>query len=203
MITAEQVRNLREKTGAGMMDCKKALEESNGDFEKAVEYLRKKGAAVAAKRAERTANEGVVVTKLSPDSKTGVILELNCETDFVAKSDAFITLSNQLADAVMGGNFNNVDELLNGKINNLTAQDLMNELLAKVGEKVAVSRFKKVENPNGILIDYIHPGSKLGVLVAFESTKQIPENFLTLGKDITMQVAAMRPLVVKRDEVDK
>lgn len=202
-ISAELVKQLREKTGAGMMDCKKALEETGGDFEKAVEYLRKKGAAVAAKRAERTANEGLVVTRLSEDGKTAAIVEVNCETDFVARSEAFIELTNKIADLVFSNNFQTLDELANAKIDGLTVTDLINEAVGKIGEKIQVSRFKKINIENGSIIDYIHPGSKLGVLVIFEYTKPVSNDFRTFARDIAMQVAAMRPMTVSREQVDK
>jgi len=202
-VTAELVKKLRDKTGAGMMDCKKALEESGGDFEQAIDYLRKKGAAVAAKRAERTANEGVIVTKLSDDKKTAAILELNCETDFVAKSEDFLALSKKLLDSVFENNYSSVEEVLNSKIGNLKTSDLINEVLGKIGEKIELSRFKKITIPSGVLIDYIHPGAKLGVLISYESSKEIPAEFNQLGKDVAMQVAAMKPLVVRREDVDK
>ncbi|MCX8057028.1 MAG: translation elongation factor Ts [Ignavibacteria bacterium] len=202
-VSAELVKQLREKTGAGMMDCKKALEETGGDFEKAVEYLRKKGAAVAAKRAERTANEGLVLTRLSEDGKVAAIVEVNCETDFVARSDAFIELANKIADLVFANDFQNLDELLNANVNGLTVTDLINEAVGKIGEKIQVSRFKKVKVDNGSIVDYIHPGSKLGVLVLFEFTKSVPAEFKAFARDIAMQVAAMRPMTVSREQVDK
>ncbi|MFN4110656.1 MAG: translation elongation factor Ts [Ignavibacteria bacterium] len=202
-VSADLVKQLREKTGAGMMDCKKALEETGGDFEKAVEFLRKKGAAVAAKRAERTTNEGLVVTRLSEDGKTAAIVEVNCETDFVAKSDAFVELTQKIADLVFSNDFQNLDELLNAKVNDLTVTDLINEAVGKIGEKIQVSRFKKVTVNNGSIVDYIHPGSKLGVLVIFEYSKLVPSEFKTFARDIAMQVAAMRPMTVTRDQVDK
>lgn len=202
-VTAQLVKTLREKTGAGMMDCKKALEESGGDFERAIEYLRKKGAAVAAKRAERIANEGVVVTKLSDDKKTAVILELNCETDFVAKSDDFLALSKKLVDLIFKNDFTTLDEVLSAKIDELQVSEMINEVLGKIGEKIEISRFKKINIPSGAIIDYIHPGAKLGVLAVYESSKEIPAEFATLGKDLAMQVAAMKPLVVRREEIDK
>jgi len=202
-ITSELVKQLREKTGAGMMDCKKALEETGGDFEKAIEYLRKKGAAVAAKRAEKSANEGLVLTRLSEDSKTASIIELNCETDFVARSDAFVELANKIADVVFINNLKSLDELLNTAVDGLTVADLINEAIGKIGEKIQLSRFKKVNIENGSIVDYIHPGSKLGVLVIFEYTKPVPTDFRTFGRDIAMQVAAMKPLTISRDEVDK
>jgi len=202
-ITSELVKQLREKTGAGMMDCKKALEETGGDFEKAIEYLRKKGAAVAAKRAEKSANEGLVLTRLSENSKTASIIELNCETDFVARSDAFVELANKIADVVFINNLKSLDELLNTTVDGLTVADLINEAIGKIGEKIQLSRFKKVNIENGSIVDYIHPGSKLGVLVIFEYTKPVPTDFRTFGRDIAMQVAAMKPLTISRDEVDK
>ncbi len=202
-VTAELVKQLREKTGAGMMDCKKALEETGGDFEKAIEYLRKKGAAVAAKRAERTANEGLVVTRLYSDRKTAAIVEVNCETDFVARSDVFNQLVNTVADLVINNNFSNLDELNSAKVDGLTVNDLVNEAIGKIGEKIQVSRFRKVSIENGSIVDYIHPGSKLGVLVIFEYTKPLPETFNTFARDIAMQVAAMKPMTISRDQVDK
>lgn len=202
-VTAELVKQLREKTGAGMMDCKKALEETGGDFEKAIEYLRKKGAAVAAKRAERTANEGLIVTRLSSDRKTAAIVEVNCETDFVARSDVFNQLANTVADLVINNNFSNLDELNSAKVDGLTVNDLVNEAIGKIGEKIQVSRFRKVSVENGSIVDYIHPGSKLGVLVIFEFNKPVPETFNTLARDVAMQVAAMKPMTISRDQVDK
>ncbi len=202
-ITAELVRQLREKTGAGMMDCKKALEETGGDFEKAIEYLRKKGAAVAAKRAERTANEGLVITKISEAAKTAAIVEVNCETDFVARSEAFVELSDKIAELVFSNNFSDVDELLAAKSNSLTVTDLINEAVGKIGEKIVISRFRKVSVNNGSIVDYIHPGSKLGVLVIFEYEKPVPADFKSFARDIAMQVAAMRPTTLTRDQVEK
>ncbi len=202
-VSAELVKQLREKTGAGMMDCKKALEETGGDFEKAVEFLRKKGAAVAAKRAERIANEGLIVTRVSQDGKTAAIVEVNCETDFVARSETFIELTNKIADLIFENNFQNLDELVNAKVNGLTVTDLVNEAVGKIGEKIQVSRFRKVNIDNGTIVDYIHPGSKLGVLVIFEFNKNVPDDFKKFARDIAMQVAAMRPVTVSREEVDK
>ncbi len=202
-ITAELVKQLREKTGAGMMDCKKALEESGGDFEKAIEYLRKKGAAVAAKRAERAANEGVIVTKVSEDKKIASITELNCETDFVARSDVFGELVNKISDLTLKEDYSSIDELMKAKIDGLTVADLINEAVGKIGEKIQLSRFRKVKVNNGAIVDYIHPGSKLGVLVVFGFTKPIPEDFYTLSRDIAMQVAAMKPMTITRDQIDR
>lgn len=198
-ITAAQVNELRQKTGAGMMDCKKALIEANGDIQKAIEILRKKGASVASKRAEKTAGEGLILTKVSDDNKEGVIVEVNCETDFVANSEDFKNFANEVLNTVASNKPNNVNELL--KINSL--ENKLNDVMGKVGEKMEISRFKVEEAPNGLMVDYIHPGSKLGVLVKFENGTEEMDNLSGLGKDIAMQVAAMNPICVYREEVPK
>jgi len=198
-ITAAQVNDLRQRTGAGMMDCKRALEESNGDIQKAIEILRKKGASVAAKRAEKSANEGLVVTKVSDDKKLGTILEINCETDFVAKSADFINLANFVIDTVHKSKPKNVEELLK----NSNVQDKLNDVLGKVGEKIEISRFDIMEANDGLLVDYIHMGSKLGVLIKFENVKAGNDELYSIGKDMAMQVAAMNPISVKREDVPK
>jgi len=198
-ITAAQVNDLRQRTGAGMMDCKRALEEANGDIQKAIELLRKKGASVAAKRAEKSANEGLVVTKVSDDKKFGTILEINCETDFVAKSEDFVNLAKFVIDAVYNNKPKNVEEL----IKNSNVQDKLNEVLGKVGEKIEVSRFDIIDAKTGLLVDYIHMGSKLGVLIKFEDVKSGNDELYLIGKDMAMQVAAMNPISVKREDVSK
>lgn len=199
-ITAAQVNELRQKTGAGMMDCKKALTESNGDFEKAVEILRKKGAAVAAKRADKSANEGIVLTKLSADNRAAAIVEVNCETDFVAKSDEFIAFANKVLDNVYSKKLNTTEALFENK----EIQSDFDELVGKIGEKIVVSRLDYITNENGFIVEYIHPGSKLGVLVVFdELASEKHQDFVVIAKDIAMQVAAMRPISVYRDEVPK
>jgi elongation factor Ts len=198
-ITAGQVNDLRQRTGAGMMDCKRALEEANGDIQKAIEILRKKGASVAAKRAEKSANEGLVITKLSDDKKSATILELNCETDFVAKSEDFVNLANFVVDEVYKGKPKNVEELMK----NSAVQDKLNEVLGKVGEKIEISRFDIVEAKDGLLVDYIHMGSKLGVLIKFDDVKAGNDELYNIGKDMAMQVAAMNPISVKREDVPK
>ncbi len=197
VITASQVNELRQKTGAGMMDCKKALTEANGDFEKAIEILRKKGASVAAKRAERSANEGIVKTKISHDKKTGIIVEVNCETDFVAKSNDFINFAEDVLQAVDSKRPANIDALLGDE--NLKIK--MNDLLSKVGEKIEISRFAVETAENGIVVDYVHLGSKLGVLVRFDNADKAADELTETGKDIAMQVAAMNPVCIKREEV--
>jgi len=199
-ITAAQVNELRQKTGAGMMDCKRALTEANGDFEKAIEILRKKGAAVAAKRAEKTANEGVVLTKLSPDKSKGVIVEVNCETDFVARSSDFSRLAEEALDTVYEKEPSNVESMLN---ENQSLNMHLNDTMGKIGEKIQVTRFAVEKADDGLLVDYIHPGSKLGVLVRIDNAADGKEEVTSLAKDIAMQVAAMKPLCIYRDEVPK
>jgi elongation factor Ts len=199
-ITAGKVNELRQKTGAGMMDCKKALVEANGDFEKAIELLRKKGASVATKRAEKSTNEGIVLTKIADDKKSGVMVEVNCETDFVARSEDFINFANFVLDIMVITKANNVSKLLN---NNAAVTEKMSEIMGKVGEKIEVSRVTFEDTNNGYVIDYIHPGSKLGVLVMFDSLENHYDDFANLAKDIAMQVAAMKPLCINRDEVPK
>jgi elongation factor Ts len=203
-VSANQVKELRDKTGAGMMDCKKALDESGGDFEKAIEILRKKGAAVAAKRAERTANEGLVLTKVYNHGKTAAIVEVNCETDFVAKSDDFVNFSNFVMNLVVSQEPKDVNALLEITKDGKKVSDELNALIGKIGEKIEISRFAIDKTENGDIVDYIHAGSKLGVLIEAEN---VPDDkkveFSSILKDIAMQVAAMRPISIYRDEVDK
>jgi elongation factor Ts len=199
-ITAALVNKLRQKTGAGMMDCKKALTEANGDIEKAIEILRKTGAAVAAKRAEKTANEGLVLSKVIDNGKTGVIVEVNCETDFVAKSQDFVNFANDVLNAVIETRPSNIQELFE---KNSSLKDKHTDLLGKIGEKIEVSRFSINKLDDGMAVDYIHPGSKLGVLVLFEKAQFAKDDFSSIGKDIAMQVAAMKPICTYREEVPK
>jgi elongation factor Ts len=203
-ISASQVKELREKTGAGMMDCKKALTEADGDFEKAVEVLRKKGASVAAKRAERTANEGVILTKILDGGKTGIILEVNCETDFVAKSDDFIAFANGAMDAAAENRPASIDELMKLTISGNKIEDELTNIIGKIGEKIQLSRFKIETTEDGNVIDYVHHGSKLGVLIRADNVKEdAADEFNVLAKDIAMQVAAMNPKYLKKDDVSK
>lgn len=201
-ISASQVKELRDKTGAGMMDCKKALTEANGDFEKAIEILRKKGASVAAKRAERTANEGTILTKLLDGGKTGVMVEVNCETDFVANSDDFVNFGKMVLDVVCSQKPTDVEALLQLKGNDLTVQEELTNLIGKIGEKIEISRFTINNLENGKIVDYVHHGSKLGVLLAAENVEDgIADKIEPVMKDIAMQVAAMKPGYLYREEV--
>jgi len=197
-ITASQVNELRQKTGAGMMDCKKALTESNGDFEKAIEILRKKGASVASKRAEKSANEGMVVTKISDNHKKAAIIEVNCETDFVAKSDDFVKLANEVVESTFKSELSDVKQLLESDKN---LYNKVVDVMGKVGEKIEVSRVLTEKADNGLIVDYIHMGSKLGVLVKFDNVEEQKSELVELGKNIAMQVAAMNPICIYRDEV--
>lgn len=199
-ITAQQVNDLRKKTGAGMMDCKKALTEANGDMEKAIEILRKKGAAVAAKRAEKTANEGIIVTKISEDRRQGAIAEVNCETDFVAKNTDFIDLANEVIETVFKYEPKSVEEMYS---NNHALKEKVTQVLGKIGEKIEVSRVATEKTGSGMLVDYIHMGSKLGVLMKFENVDNTSDELYTMGKDIAMQVAAMNPISVYREDIPK
>ncbi len=201
-ITSEIVKKLRDKTGAGMMDCKKALEETNGDMEAAIDYLRKKGAATAEKRADRVANQGMVVAKLSDDRKKGAIVEVNCETDFVARGDDFAGFAAAIAEIVYANAPASLDALhalpyAEGK----TVSEMLNELTGKIGEKLQVKQFDVVNTSAGFLEAYIHMGAKIGVLVEL-TAENTPDN-VRLARDIAMQVAAMSPLVVSRDKVAK
>ena len=203
-ITAEVVKTLREKTGAGMMDCKKALAESNGDMEKAIDYLRKKGASVAAKRSDRDAKEGLIVSQLSTDGKSGVIVEVNCETDFVSRNEVFGAFAENVTKLALSTQSKSADAVLAQSApftNGIKVSEFINEIVGKTGEKVDVRRVAYVSADKGVVIDYIHPGSKLGVLVVLES-EVVNDTVKALGKDLAMQVAAANPMVVTREKVD-
>jgi len=197
-ITAAQVNELRQKTGAGMMDCKKALTEANGDFEKAIEILRKKGASVASKRAEKSANEGIVVTKVSDDNRKASMIEVNCETDFVAKSEDFVKLAKAVVESAYKAESSDAKQLLES---DKALNNMLVDVMGKVGEKVEVSRVLTLKAENGLIVDYIHMGSKLGVLVKFDNVPAKNDELVELGKNLAMQVAAMNPLCVYREEV--
>jgi len=203
-ISAGKVKELREKTGAGMMDCKKALAEAEGDFEKAIEILRKKGAAVAAKRAEKSANEGTILTKIFNDGKSAVILEVNCETDFVANSDDFISFANLALNSILANKCTTVEEVLASSFEGKNVSEELNAVIGKIGEKIEIKRFKVENADNGIVVDYLHHGSKLGVLVRVDGVDASKADELSaIVKDIAMQVAAMKPGFTYREEVSK
>ena len=197
-ISAADVKRLREATGVGMMDCKKALVEANGDFDAAIDFLRKKGQKVAAKRADREAKEGLIVAVVSDDHSTGVIVEVNCETDFVARGDEFSSFATNIANLILAKNPGNLDELnalpYNGSD---TVESATLTLTGKVGEKVDVRRFETMATPDGTIVPYIHPGSRLGVLVEMTGNGNTEE----AGRDVAMQVAALNPVATNSDEV--
>lgn len=198
-ITAQMVKELREATGAGMADCKKALEESNGNFEEAVEYLRKKGAASAAKRADKEANEGLVISKSTDDHKKAILVEITCETDFVAKNSDFISYAETVGDVLLNNDIDNVDDLMKFNTGSATVEDLHNGILAKFSEKITINRISSMKS-DGYIESYIHGGSKLGVLVDYSGAISTVDQ-KQVAKDIAMQIAAMRPGYVTRDEV--
>ena len=196
-ITAADVNKLRQITGAGMMDCKKALTESNGDFDLAIENLRKKGQKVAANRSERDAKEGVVLAKISADNKRGILVVLNCETDFVAKNEEFRGVVETIASIALDKNPSSKEELLGLSFagNGLTIADKITEQVGKIGEKIELSKFEAIEA--GKVIAYNHPGNKLATIVGFN--KELKDE---VSKDVAMQVAAMAPVALDRGDVD-
>ena len=197
-ITASMVKELREATGVGMMDCKKALAETNGDMEKAVEFLREKGLAGAAKKAGRIAAEGVVGSYVCSETGVGVLCEVNCETDFVAKTDDFKALVNSVAKLVVEKNPADVDELMALDCGDGTVAEMVNRAVAKIGEKITIRRFARME---GQLVDtYIHLGGKIGVIVAAKTADA--EKARPAVHDVAMHIAAAKPGVLHRDEVD-
>jgi len=187
-ISAQDINKLRQATGAGMMDCRKALTETNGDFEAAIDWLRKQGQKVAAKRSDREAKEGVVIAKTTADNKTGIVVCVSCETDFVSKNADFVAFGQTIADAAINNNVKSLDELLTTKAGNATVAELVNDKLASIGEKIGVTKFERIDAP--YVSSYIHGAYRIGVLVGLD--KQAPE----AGKDIAMQIAALSPVAV-------
>jgi elongation factor Ts len=200
-ISASDVNKLRQQTGAGMMDCKKALTETNGDFEAAIDYLRKKGAKVAASRQDRESNEGVVIARTSEDGKRGVIIELNCETDFVAKNAEFIAFANQIANTAVEEKPADLAALtqlqVDTDVDRVTIAEAITEKTGKIGEKIGVSKYEIVEGEK--VIAYIHGNFRLGVLVGLSANVAGAEE---AGKDVAMQIAAMNPVAIDKDGVD-
>jgi len=192
-ISAAEINKLRQATGAGMMDCRKALTETNGDFEAAIDWLRKQGQKVAAKRSDREAKEGVVIAKTTTDNKTGFIITVSSETDFVSKNADFVAFAQSIADAAVANNVKTVEELNETTVGGSKVSDLVNEKLASIGEKIGVSRFERIEAP--YVASYIHGAYRMGVLVGFNKDAG------DAGKDIAMQIAAMNPVAVDADSV--
>ena len=191
-ITAAEINKLRQATGAGMMDCRKALTETNGDFEAAIDWLRKQGQKVAAKRSDREAKEGVIIAQTSADHKTGFVVCISCETDFVSKNAEFVAFAQTIADTAVANNVKTVDELNAVSINGTTVADMINDKLASIGEKIA-AKLERVDAP--YVASYIHGSYRMGVLVGL--TSEAAE----LGKDLAMQIAAMNPVAVDPESV--
>jgi len=192
-ITAQDINKLRQATGAGMMDCRKALTETNGDFEAAIDWLRKQGQKVAAKRSDREAKEGVIIAQTSADNKTGFVVCISCETDFVSKNADFVAFAQSIADAAVANNVKTAEELNEVSVNGLKVSDLINDKLASIGEKIGIAKFERVDAP--YVASYIHGANRMGVLVALTTANA------ELGKDLAMQIAAMNPVAVDPESV--
>ncbi len=195
-ITAADVNSLRKTTGAGMMDCKNALVEAEGDFEKAIEILRKKGQKVAAKRADRESSEGAVIAKVNEKNTSGIIISLNCETDFVAKNESFVSLANELAELALG--CDSKEDLLGSPYNGITVQEKLTEQTGVIGEKIEIGAFRKLTAP--YVGSYIHAGNKIATLVGLSEAVATAD---TVAKDVAMQAAAMNPVALDEGGVDE
>jgi elongation factor Ts len=193
-VTAADINKLRQATGAGMMDCRKALTESNNDFEGAIDWLRKQGQKVAAKRSDREAKEGVVIAMTTADKKAGIVICISCETDFVSKNADFVAFAQSIADAAIANNVKTAEELSNVSINGQTVADMINDKLAAIGEKIEIQKFERVEA--AYVASYIHGANRMGVLVGM--THEAAE----AGKDVAMQIAAMNPLAIDESAID-
>ena len=192
-ITAQDINKLRQATGAGMMDCRKALTETNNDFEAAIDWLRKQGQKVAAKRSDREAKEGVIIAQTSADHKTGFVVCISCETDFVSKNAEFVAFAQSIADAAVANNVKSAVELNEVSVNGTKVSDMINDKLASIGEKIGVAKFERVDAP--FVASYIHGSYRMGVLVGLSAEAA------ELGKDLAMQIAAMNPVAVDADSV--
>ena len=198
-ISAKEVNELRQKTGSGMMDCKKALVEAGGDFDKAIDILRKKGQKVSAARSNRETSEGIVIYKLSPNEDKASILSFTCETDFVAKNEDFQELASRILDTAFENNFSSVEEILSSKLDSLTIEQEIVNLIGKIGEKIELRQYENLEGEK--IVPYIHAGNKLGVLVSLVNTSSV--DYVSAGKDVAMQIAAMNPIALNKDGVDQ
>jgi elongation factor Ts len=195
-ISASDVNKLRQMTGAGMMDCKKALTEANGDFEKAIDELRKKGQKVAANRADRDAKEGYIVAKTNADATIGYLVSISCETDFVAKNADFVKFAESILDIALTNNAADVDALKALPMEGVTVGDKIIDMVGKIGEKIDITRYEVIEAPKVVI--YIHPGNRVVAMVGLSSATAATE----VGKDVAMQIAAMNPVAIDKDDVD-
>lgn len=199
-ISAADVKKLRDATGSGMMDCKKALTESGGDFDGAIEYLRKKGQKMAGKRADREAKEGVVIAQVTDSRDKGIVVRLGCETDFVAKNEDFIKMAKEFADIALANTPADVDALLALPYNDsLSIAKKIEEYTGVIGEKIEISKYETLDANGGQVVPYIHMGYRAGVIVAMNIAG---DDYLDAGKDVAMQIAAMRPVALDKDQVD-
>lgn len=187
-ISAQDINKLRQATGAGMMDCRKALTETNGDFEEAIDWLRKQGQKVAAKRSDREAKEGVVIAQTTADNKTGIVVCVSCETDFVSKNADFVAFGKSIADAAIANNVTSLEQLMGVTIGDLTVSAMVDEKLATIGEKIGVTKFERIDAP--FVASYIHGAYRIGVLVGMDKPAE------EAGKDVAMQIAALNPVAV-------
>ena len=187
-ISVQDINKLRQATGAGMMDCRKALTETNGDFEDAIDWLRKQGQKVAAKRSDREAKEGAVIAKTTADNKTGMVVCVSCETDFVSKNADFVAFAQSIADAAIANNVKSLEELNSTKVGSATVADLVNDKLASIGEKIGVTKFERIDAD--YVASYIHGANRIGVLVGLN------KDAAEAGKDVAMQIAALNPVAV-------
>lgn len=199
-VSLEKVKELRNKTGAGMLACKKALEESDGDFEKAIEYLRKQGAANVQKRIEKIAKEGLIIAKINGDRTEAAIAEVNCETDFVARSTDFESFTTAVTDTVLKTKDANVASLFKESFNGMTIEQAFDDLSSKVGEKLEVKRVAYFRSQDGFFCIYNHVGNKVASVV--ELTGSVTDQGITLGNDLAMQVVAMKPIAIDRTGID-
>lgn len=197
-ISAAEVKKLRDATGVGMMDCKKALVEADGDFDAAIELLRKKGQKVAAKRADREASEGVIATRSADDGTTAILVEVNCETDFVARNDDFQEYADAIAGLVIEKRPEDLDAFMATEFKGgRTVEQSLIDMTGKIGEKIDIRRFVVMSSDDGKVVSYIHPGARLGVLVDTSGSGDLDD----AGRDVAMQVAALNPVARSRDEV--
>ena len=205
MITASLVKELREKTNVGMMECKKALTETNGDLEAAIKYLRERGIAKAAGKADREASEGIIAARLSEDGKSGILIEVNCETDFVSRNEGYVKFVDEIADVLAASSAKNLEEALAVKHGDLTIDDFVKAKVLELGENIRLRKFERFDlQDGGAIAQYIHMGGKVGVLLevgASNGDTAAKEEFRDLVKDVTLHIAAAAPKGLSREEI--
>ena len=203
VVTASMVKELRERTGAGMMDCKNTLVEADGDIEKAIELLREKGLAKAAKKAGRIASQGLIQLAFTEDGKKAAAIEVNAETDFVAKNEEFVEFVDTLCDMVLNNDVKDMDEFMTLKyMDEGTVQDALNNKIAKIGENMSIRRFVKCEEPGVVHVGYVHGNGRIGVIIGLKTEASL-EDVYTLGRDLAMQVASMNPRFIAESDIDQ